>query len=78
MTTLYLDGNYPYTISKICFIMCNNYIIALATDHTLQLATTVMAVAMSIVSGISTMNVNSNPMTHSISPSNFLSKRWNA
>ena len=57
--------------------IANNFLLAMLTSSVLDAGCTGLGILTSLVSGLSTMSFNDNPMTKSQSPSDFWGRRWN-
>jgi hypothetical protein len=57
--------------------LCNNYLMAFLTSLGLEVGSTVIGLLTSLLSGISTVDLNDRPLTKATSPSDFWGKRWN-
>jgi hypothetical protein len=57
--------------------LCNNYILAYLTSLCLEVGSVGIGLVTSLLSGISTVDLNDNPLTKSTSPSDFWGNRWN-
>jgi hypothetical protein len=57
--------------------LCNNYLMAFLTSLCLEAGSTAIGLIISLLSGISTVELNDSPLTKATSPSDFWGKRWN-
>jgi len=57
--------------------LMNNYIMAFHCSLSLEVGAAGIALGISALTGIETMNLNTNPLTASTSPSDFWGNRWN-
>jgi hypothetical protein len=57
--------------------LCNNYLMAFLTSLCLEAGSTAIGLIISLLSGISTVDLNDRPLTKATSPSDFWGKRWN-
>jgi hypothetical protein len=57
--------------------LVNNYILAFLTSMSLEVGSVGIGLAISVLTGIETMDLNINPLTSSQSPSDFWGNRWN-
>jgi hypothetical protein len=56
--------------------LCNNYVMAYVTEIALESGATSLGLLTSLISGMSTMEINNSPLTKSASPSDFWGQRW--